>query len=84
MIESSLGYPAYRDKLLGSIKALPYNKDIRKMLYNVDDMVNDLSKAEVNARRMHKNIQELPELKKVNESITHLEQWIVMGALLGN
>lgn len=84
MIENSLDYPAYRDKLMLSIKALPYNRELRKMLSNIDDMVKDLSKAEVYARRGHKDISSLSELKLVNESIKYLEQWIVMGALIGD
>lgn len=84
MIETSLDYTARREKLLASIRVLPYNKELRKMLHNIDDMVRDLSRAEVHARRSHKNTAELPELKRVNESINFLEQWIVMGTLLGN
>lgn len=84
MIKNSLDYPTYRDQLMLSIKALPYNRELRKMLSNIDDMVSELSKAEVQARRGHKDIAGLPELKRVNESIKFLEQWIVMGALIGN
>ena len=84
MIESSLDYINYREKLLASIRVLPYNKELRQMLSNIDGMVRDLSKAEVHARRGHKDIADLPELKRVNESIKFLEQWIVMGALIGN
>lgn len=54
------------------------------MLQNIDDMVRDLSKAEVYARRNNKPIAELPELKRVNDSIDFLEKWILMGALIGN
>lgn len=84
MIQQSLDYSEYREKLLSSIKSVPYSRELRRMLENIDDMVKDLSKAEVLARRTHKNIAELPELKRVNESIEFLEKWIVMGALLGN
>ena len=54
------------------------------MLQNIDDMVRDLSRAEVNARRNNKPVSELPELKRVNDSIEFLEKWILMGALIGN
>lgn len=84
MIETSLDYNIYRDKILSDIRNLPYNKELRQMLYNIDDMVRDLSKAEVHARRNNKPIKELSELKRVNDAIDHLEKWVIMGALIGN
>ena len=54
------------------------------MLQNIDEMVSELSRAEVHARRNNKPISELQELKRVNDSINFLEKWILMGALIGN
>lgn len=84
MIQNSLEYNNYRDKILSDIRNLPYNKELRQMLFNIDDMVRDLSKAEVHARRNNKPINELSELKRVNDAIDHLEKWVIMGALIGN
>lgn len=82
MIQQSLDYSEYRAKLLAQIKALPYSRELRQMLENIDGMVTNLSKAEVLARRNHKHISDLPELKKVNDAIEQLEKWLVMGSLL--
>lgn len=82
MIHQSLDYADYRVKLLCQIKVLPYNRELRKMLENLDSMVTTLSKAEVLARRNHKQISDLQELKQVNDAIEQLEKWLVMGSLL--
>jgi hypothetical protein len=84
MIESSLDYNTRRDKLLIEIKSVSYSKELRVMLQNIDEMVRELSRAEVHARRNNKPISELQELKRVNDSINFLEKWILMGALIGN
>lgn len=83
MIQQSIDYSDYRAKLLGQIKALPYSRELRMMLDNIDKMVTDLSRAEVYARRNHKTVSDLPELDRVNKAIQELEKWLVMGALLG-
>jgi hypothetical protein len=84
MIESSLDYNTRRDKLLIEIKSVSYSKELRVMLQNIDEMVRELSRAEVHARRNNKPISELQELKRVNDAINFLEKWILMGALIGN
>jgi hypothetical protein len=84
MIESSLDYNRRRDKLLIEIKSVSYSRELRLMLQNIDEMVSELSRAEVHARRNNKPISELQELKRVNDSINFLEKWILMGALIGN
>ena len=84
MIQNSLEWEEKRSLLKEQILNLPYNKDLRTLLKNIDSLVKELSNAEVIARRHNKNILELPELKKVNESIDFLEKWIIMGALIGN
>lgn len=84
MIQNSLEWEEKRSLLKEQILNLPYNKDLRTLLKNIDSLVKELSNAEVIARRHNKNILELAELKKVNESIDFLEKWIIMGALIGN
>lgn len=81
MIENSLSWESKKAALKKKLQELPFNNDLRKMLKNIDTMVEDLSKAEVAARRNRSTTSSLPELKKVNESIELLEQWIVMAIL---
>lgn len=82
MLQQSLDYSQYRDKLASQIQAVPYSRELRLMLANIDAMVTELSKAEVVARRQHRGISELPELKRVNSAIEELEKWLIMGALI--
>jgi uncharacterized protein (DUF342 family) len=81
MITHSLDWVSKRSTLQEQLSALPFNPDLRKMLRNIDTMVETLSKAEVAARRNKKPTNTLDELKKVNESIVLLEQWIMMATL---
>lgn len=84
MIQSSLEWQNKRGNLSAQITTVGYSKDLRMLLLNIDALVENLSKAEVIARRNGKNIVELPELKRVNEAISFLEQWIMMAALMSN
>lgn len=82
MISNSLEWEAKRVVLKQQILNLPYNKDLRTMLKTIDAMVVRLSKAEVDARRNHKDVTKLQELQEVNRSIENLEKWIIIGSLL--
>jgi hypothetical protein len=82
MINSSLEWSTRRDELQSKIRSLPYNRDLHKMLSNIDGMVTILSGAEVKNRSRGKDSQNLNELKTVNEAIDHLEKWIIYGSLI--
>jgi hypothetical protein len=80
MIRNSLEWEPLRDQLVAQIRALPYNPDLRRMIKNIDTMVDLLSKAEVLARSKHRPATQ--ELQTVNQAIADLEKWIVTAALL--
>ena len=80
MITNSLEWDPKRDQLVAQIRALPYNPDLRRMVKNIDAMVDLLSKAEVQARAKHRPATQ--ELQTVNQAIADLEKWIVTAALL--
>lgn len=82
MIQISLDWQERRATLGEQIRSLPYNRDLLLMLSNIDKIVRDLSIAEVDARRRHRDTATLPELAAVNSAIDTLEQWIIMGKLL--
>jgi hypothetical protein len=84
MIHNSLEWQTRRADLVAQIVSVNYSKDLRMLMWNIDELVTRLSKAEVIARRNGKKISELPELITVNEAIDFLEKWIVMAALLKN
>jgi len=55
-----------------------YNHDLIKMKRNIEKMISELSRREVEARRL-KNPRYLePYLQNVNQSINNLEKWILM------
>ena len=82
MIKNSLEWSDNRLELLRTMHQLPYNRDLRQVLSNIDTMVSKLSMAEVPARRLHQDTSKLPELKQVNDAIETLEQWLMLAALM--
>ena len=82
MIRSSLEWSSRRVEIETMLRSMPYNRELRVMLNNIDVMVNNLSRAEVVARRTKRDINSFPELNAVNSAIDTLEQWIIMGKLL--
>jgi hypothetical protein len=81
-ITNSLEWQTVRSELNHSIQSLPYDPQLRLMLKNIDTMVVELSKSEVDARRTKVNYYTQEKLSKVNESIVTLDKLIVLGALL--
>lgn len=70
------------DRLRKELSQIRYNPDLQKMLKNINGMVTQISKLEVECRRAHsRTILETP-LKKVNESVDHLQKLILMAKLM--
>lgn len=77
-IKSWSDWPEVDKELMSQIRCVNYNSDLHKMKRNLDAMVTELNKAEVEARRI-KNFKYLePQITKINESIDYLEKWILM------
>lgn len=70
-----------RDVLRVSLRGIAYNHDLHRLLSNIDTMVGELSKAEVEARRtrVYSVVNEL--LNTINDSITRLDKLIVWATL---
>lgn len=63
---------------MAQIHLVDYNPDLHKMKRNIDNMVRELSKAEVEARRI-KNLKYLqPRIDEVNQAISRLEKSILI------
>ena len=64
----------------------PYNSDLHKFCNNICDMVKELSKLEVYARRTHPrstyNIQCKQLRETISASITQLEYYMLMDRLM--
>lgn len=80
-IENSLGWDNCRSELKRQIQKLPYSSSNSLMLKNIDDMVDQLSRLEVEARRTKVRYYADRQLSKVNESIKTLDELIILGIL---
>jgi len=80
MIKNSLEWDPVRRDLKSKILALPYSPDLRRMMRTVDDLVTELSKIEVDARRTKSNTKVDEKLLVINDCIKTLEQWILLAA----
>jgi hypothetical protein len=81
-ITTSLDWEATRSEIMSQIHRLDYNADLRKMLKSIDHMVEELSKLEVEARRINKTTKTQPKIDAINNAIETLDQFITMAALL--
>jgi uncharacterized protein YozE (UPF0346 family) len=68
--------------LKSELKALNYNPDLNKMLKNIQIMVEDLSKLEVEARRKQKFTYTEIKANEINNAIDHLEKLILIAKLM--
>ena len=83
MITNSLDWEQRRrPELKSQILSITYNPELRQMLRNIDLMVIELSKVEVEARRTKNKGYMTPTLDKVNDAIDALGALIVLGILL--
>jgi hypothetical protein len=82
MITNSLDWSSRRLDIKEKIQNLPYNPDLRKLLRNIDDMVDDLNRMEVDARRTKNNFKCNSQIEKINTAINNLEQWLIMAVLI--
>ena len=81
-IKNSLEWETVRRDLKQQILKLPYDTSIREMLRNIDRMVDDLSRTEVEARRTKNNGYSDRSLGKINEAIETLEKIIMIAVLI--
>jgi hypothetical protein len=81
-IKNALDWSKLSIQLDAQLRALGHNPDLRKMLKNIDDMVTELSKMEVEARRIHSITFTQPILNKINKAIDHLDKLLLMAKLM--
>ena len=75
-IETSLDWMDVGGELTRQLNNVPFNYDLRKLITNIDKMVIELSKAEVEARRIHKPEYTKEKVDRINEAIDHVEKLI--------
>jgi hypothetical protein len=81
-IETSLDWGEVGGELTRQLNKLPYNQDLRKVINNIDHMIVDLSKAEVEARRINKPQYTKEKVDDINKAIDHLEKLILIATLI--
>jgi hypothetical protein len=81
-IQTSLDWERVGTELTVQLNRLPYNNDLRKLIHNIDIMIVDLSKAEVEARRIHKPEYTKDKVDKINKAIDQFEKWLLIAELM--
>jgi hypothetical protein len=81
-IKSATDWQHVHWALRADINSLGFNPDFQRMLNNITNMVTELSKAEVEARRIHKDKYVQEPLAAINKAIKHLEQFLLMAKLM--
>jgi len=81
-IETALDWAWAKAELSSQLESVGYNPDLRKMLKNIDNMVVELSKLEVSARRTRHMSYTNEQREKINKAIDHLEKLLLMAKLM--
>ena len=81
-IETSLDWPDVSNQLVLQLSTIDYNPDLRKMYKNIESMVSELSKLEVDDRRTRITHYTKPKLEQINKAIDHLEKLLLMAKLM--
>jgi len=81
-IQTALDWQHVSDRLKTDLDRIGYNPDLKKMYNNIQLMVTELSKLEVNGRRIRSTTYTQDQVEKINKAIDHLEKLILMGLLM--
>lgn len=77
-IDSLQDWTDVERELHAQIRMVRYNPDLHKMKRNLDVMVTELSKAEVEARRLKNTKYLQPKIDEINGAIDRMEKWILL------
>jgi hypothetical protein len=81
-IKNSLDWQEVHSNLRRQLSTLGWNPDLRMMLNNITNMVVELSKVEVEARRSKSDRVTQEKVADINKAINHLEQILLMAILM--
>jgi hypothetical protein len=81
-IEISTDWQEVYRKLRLEMNAVGHNADLYRMLGNIDKMVSELSKIEVEARRTRSTVLYREKLESINYAIDRLEKLVIMAKLM--
>ena len=81
-IQTALDWQEVSIQISKDLNSIGYNPDLKKMYNNIQLMVTELSKLEVNGRRLRTTNYTQSQVEKINKAIDHLEKLILMGLLM--
>ena len=81
-IERALDWNQVSSNLSSQMNGIGYNPDLHRMYKNIDKMVSELSKLEVNLRRTGKFEMLDDKVAAVNTAINHLDKLVLMANLM--
>lgn len=81
-INNSLDWNSEGIRLQKDIHAVGYNPDLQKMFNNISKMVDELSRIEVHARRIHKASYTIEKVNDINKAIDHLDKLLLVARLM--
>ena len=81
-IQTALDWQEVSAQIRRDLDRVGYNPDLKKMFNNIQLMVTELSKLEVNGRRLRATNYTQTQVEKINKAIDHLEKLILMGLLM--
>lgn len=81
-IERAIDWDTVSNRLRSQMSSIGYNPDLQKMYWNIDKMITELSKLEVNLRRSGKYSVLDEKVLQINNAIDHLEKFILMAQLM--
>jgi hypothetical protein len=81
-IERAIDWNQVSIELSKQMNGIGYNPDLVRMHKNIDKMVTEVSKLEVNLRRTGKYNMLDDKVAEINKAITHLEKLLLMANLM--
>lgn len=81
-IKLALDWQTISANLRKQLSTINYNPDLKRMLDNIDKMVNELSRAEVIARQTKRSYHLESHREKINKAINHLEKLILIAKVM--
>ena len=81
-IRNSLEWSNVASELYRQLNTVDYNPDLMRMIQNINKMVAELSKKEVEARRIKKPEYTQAFVEEINQAIDHVEKLLLVAKLM--
>jgi hypothetical protein len=81
-IKNSLDWEKVSIELAKQQSSVPYNLDLSRLYLNIGNMVKELSKLEVDARRLNAPYMTDEKIAEINSAIDRLEKLIILAKLM--